>query len=477
MLAGPRGCSRGLALRGEATRTTPLSARGNSTPRKSCGLAEWAEPLGLLSAGLPYEALPPSMRIAVTPTSQHAGAAYPTWVQANVHTQVIHLVRAQMETVVQPQLDNLAERVAMLLAAEQAHGDVGRHESERAVLRLEGSLEKWLNSVESKLSFLTEDATRSEHRDQSLNFRVAALSECLGIDGRPRLFEELERHVQRLDGRLEELGEGCRSSSRLTKKLEQRLGDCRSSVVRLEEEFVQGCTFKSARSSDANLGPCLDRIKALEERVHTIGLQSQALHSQALQSQAAAIAAVPQPSAEELFALVDDRLDVHRGELRAVAEQASVACDALREELTERCHHLEERCTDDTRTSQEQRQSLGARLAEFNARLGALQVKANGLEGRLQSTAELLARGRPLEADLREQVSEQCNKVAFQVEGRMDAMERQMEAIQEECGDLVEQSLERRLAALGGAPVPEAPPRSLRAVGGRPRGEASHARA
>merc|ERR1712232_590397 len=113
---------------------------------------------------------------------------------------------------------------------------------------------------------------------------------------------------------------------------------------------------------------------------------------------------------------------------------------------------FEQRLGEATKGMQECQTSVAARMADFNSKIGALQVKSTCLESRLQSTTDFInSRCRPLDAELREHVASECARVNSQVGERVNEVKRRLECLSDECESLVEDSLERRLAMLSGS--------------------------
>jgi hypothetical protein len=413
------------------------------------------KPLKLLAAGVGERHTP---RAA-------AFSSFPTWTEAYLKTEIEHTVHAQMQASVQPQLDHFSERLAMLLATEQVHSHGGRQDLENGFLRLENRLDSRYSSLEAKVATLAETYWRGQDRERDMDLRMRAFGD--GGMAKSGQLEQLECHLKSLAGRVDEIDEAQRSCSRTTRRLEKGATQCAESLAQLEQECLKALASKAPRLPGAD-SPFAARLDSLEEQLQVISSRQPHI--------APALTTPPHAqtsttAVQELVSLLElrfeARLEAQGSQLRAVSQQALHNTDDLRESLQAECEaakatmsdharradaRFEERFGEASKGLQDAQKSIASRLDESNSKIGALQVKATGLEGRLQSTADLVnSRCRPLDAEMREHVADACAKISVQVAERVEEVERRVECLYDECESLVEDTLERRLAELSGS--------------------------
>lgn len=377
----------------------------------------------------------------------------PTWSDAVNQISVSNSVHAQLQALVQPRLDTFAERLGGIVAAAQTE----LRDLERLVLKSEANMQSRLTGLEGRVAVLADGAARTEQRERDLNVQIAGIAESLLKRAENVAMEEghgqrldilkrsLEEKAERLDQNLEVVEESCKKSAKIVQKLDSRLHDLEEhsrSWPRLAEERRALTTTGPASAAAASAAsPAaaeqLGRLRALEEQVQVLG-------------------GARGPSVGgQSFAVLEGRVDAQRADVEALARQLAEAEGELRAQLTEVTQQHDEQQQEVTRCWRSEQKALAVRVDDINLRVGALKVKADGVEGRLHSgieRAERVDRVRELEMDrwpnaleekLLQHVDDRCNMLADELDGRLESLD-------DTCDETVENALERRLAVLSG---------------------------
>merc|ERR1712039_168810 len=138
--------------------------------------------------------------------------------------------------------------------------------------------------------------------------------------------------------------------------------------------------------------------------------------------------------------------------LRAEFEDLNLQCGDVCAQVVEQGRHIDAQCND-ARAAAERQHALSARVDDINARVGAVKIKSDNLESRLQAVQDRVERNRhcPEAYQIQQQLLERCERLEKQMfEPRLEAVEQNMMKLQSNCEDLVESSLERRLDILSG---------------------------
>jgi len=296
----------------------------------------------------------------------------PTWSDAITQMSVNSSVQAQLQKLVQPRLDTFAERLGSIVAAAQSE----MRDLERLVEKSEARVENRLTGLEGRLAVLTDGASRTEQRERDLNTRIAGIAESLLNSAensacevvRGQRLEVLERTLQEKAERLQVVEESCRKSVKSVQKLDDRLDDLEEhsrSIPLLVGELRSLATSSAAISGMPAAAEQGGRLRALEEQVQTL--------SCALGGNGGV------QSCQALALLVD----AQRSDVEALASQLMETGHQLGEQVQRREEQQEV-----TRSCRSEQQALTARVDDINLRVGALKVKADGLEGRLHSGLE-----------------------------------------------------------------------------------------
>jgi len=373
-------------------------------------------------------------------TNPQVTKTYPSWNDANVQLSV----QQSIQSIVQPQLDCLAERLVAIVASVQ--GDL--RELEKFLDRWEVRSEGRFTAVESRLAVLSDGAVRTEQRERELNETVARLAGDLlhqaaaspaapGESTTPRL-TELECRSREATSRLERVEEATKKKlERLAKRCEERFEGLEASFQggfeELQAQFDELWRYKDATGThDRRLkGGVEERLAQLEEQVCNLSV---AAETGAKTTQAAMLG----------------QLDQQQAELQALSRYVDERCSEVQQHAEE-VGRKQEDFWEKARSGFDQQNALPARLDDLNLRFGSLKVKSDNMEGRLNTMAERADNARrsgPEDST----ISKDARYPKLEaVELRLEVCQRRLDELGEDCEEVVEQALERRLAVLAGA--------------------------
>lgn len=357
----------------------------------------------------------------------------PTWGNAALHASV----QASVQTLVQPRLDSLAANLATVFAQVHAHSEDERRKLQQTVEHSETRLEGRVTSLEARVAVLVDGCARTEQRERNLNERIAGMGQDLlrGAEvvaertGQKTRLDELDRRCQETEARLDQAEDQVRRGTKNIRRLDQAVEE-RGRAFATFEEALQGLqqTTAEVTAGRANERGFASRLEHLESQMHILQRIP-----------------VADATSDGRLAMLEGRVS---GLVTAVSSLED-ACGNSRSQLASQAE-LELEHWEQSKVTAEKQQALVARADDFNLRIGALKVRADGLDGRLQAMGERVeASATGLEVQLREQLVSKGAQLAADFRSRLEVLERRTGTLMETCEDVVEQALERRLAALG----------------------------
>jgi len=365
----------------------------------------------------------------------------PTWSDAGLQTYVQQSLTQGVQSLVQPRLDGLAERMASVVASTQCE----IKDLARLMEHLEARFESRLTGLEQRAAALHEAGTRTEQRERDLNHRIAGIAAGVvrGVDAsaqleaafQPRLFE-MERRTREVDVRMDQTEANCHRLVQQTRVLEEQFHDFegRSRAAARVGDELRG--LLETRLAARHGGPADNneniRMATLEQRVAALAAAS---------SSASAVQAVSAPEQNCQVTLLEGRLEGHRAEFDALAAQLMSRSQELQDRMSDQLRRHEEMRTE-SRTTAERARIVAARIEEIEHGLGALRVKSDGFEGRLAKIADRVETScKPLESHLKAQLDEQRRMLTQDVESRVEVMEHRVMAVQQMCEDVIDEAL------------------------------------
>jgi len=417
---------------------TAMSARGLASPRpgstkgwepaRIAELMRVADRTPASSKGFRSSSLSPALPLTFSQTG-----SCPSWNEAAVQMCVSSSVQAQ----IQPRLDGLAERLANIVASAQ--GEL--HELERLVERSEARVEGRLSSLEARVAVLVDGTARAEQRERDLNARIASVAEGLlrkteeaeMETSRTTKIESADRRITELAARMESVEEssrkGCKGISRLEDKL-QGLDERVRTSMHLADELRSQIDERCNAEVDRERGITNAKLASFEEQVCTLG-HVVAEHSCKVSA-------------------LEGHVETCCSKVESISSQF-----ASRDTEIHKLLHEDDEQKDNIqrgiRSCSEKQQALAARVDDMNLRMGALKVKSDGVESRLSALGDRADSARkPLEAFVQQEVNDRCRKIAIDVDEKLGILEQRVDNLHENCEDVVECSLERRLAVLSG---------------------------
>lgn len=361
-------------------------------------------------------------------------STFPSWCDATLQCTIQQIVQVMLNQ----QLDSVMESVANVSASAQHQ----IRELEKVFERQEVHLEGRFSTIESRVSMIADGFSRSEQRERDLNERIGGIAEQLlrnisvptsghEVTIAPRL-SDLETRGREITSRLDRLEDASRKSSKIVRSLDERQSQTTRQIEATHgslheikaqfEEMWQLVDDPSFRRSSPN-NEIAERLAHLEEQVCSMNFAS----------------------ANDITAQVI--------RLSSKVEDFSGVVDVLKENMENRFKDFHKQADDTKRRQEEARfqikslsdhqQTNSARVDEVNIAVGQLKVKTESVDGRV---SHINAR---LESIL------QLPEDSEEARHRVDVLERRLDGLSEDCEDLVEQALERRLAILAGAaPLP-----------------------
>lgn len=336
---------------------------------------------------------------------------FPSWHDAVTEMSVSSSVQEQIQGVVRPRLDSFAERLGEVMASAQSE----MRELEGIVSRSEARVENRLSGLEVRLAALADGAARTEQRERDMNIRIAGIAEdllrhadrdVLEASLNVRL-EELSRKSQEESIRLKALEESCRRRNRTVDNKIERLEE-RGGVLPKFADDLREVAAATARSAVAAACPTsgqqhavhsaseqLMRVAALEEQVRmlscAVGAGNGVVGSQAFAGE-----------------IADTTRKIHAQVISSQEEHRQVSAKL-----------------------EEYKEAMSTRINDLNMSLGALKVKADGLDSRLHSGLDRVERAiidiRDPEAakkpvDLEEQAVKSFRQLSSDIIMRLEAV-------------------------------------------------------
>lgn len=352
---------------------------------------------------------------------------FPSWHDAVTEMSVSSSVQEQIQGVVRPRLDSFAERLGEVMASAQSE----MRELEGIVSRSEARVENRLSGLEVRLAALADGAARTEQRERDMNIRIAGIAEdllrhadrdVLEASLNVRL-EELSRKSQEESIRLKALEESCRRRNRTVDNKIERLEE-RGGVLPKFADDLREVAAATARSAVAAACPNsgqqhavhsaseqLMRVAALEEQVRmlscAVGAGNGVVGSQAFAGEIA-------DTTRKIHAQVISSQEEHR---QALSNQLMESTSELRAQVSAKL--------------EEYKEAMSTRINDLNMSLGALKVKADGLDSRLHSGLDRVERAiidiRDPEAakkpvDLEEQAVKSFRQLSSDIIMRLEAV-------------------------------------------------------
>eukprot|EP00933_Yihiella_yeosuensis_P052909 TRINITY_DN51049_c0_g1_i1.p1 TRINITY_DN51049_c0_g1~~TRINITY_DN51049_c0_g1_i1.p1 ORF type:complete len:494 (+),score=97.20 TRINITY_DN51049_c0_g1_i1:218-1483(+) len=375
------------------------------------------------------------------------GGTYPLWSDAAVQMSI----QQCLQGFVQPQLDEMAQRLASLV--EKAQNE--QRDLEKVTERGEMRNDARFVTLESQVAILNDASARMEQRERDLNEKIAGFAqemlrnsvttaanakESEASVAMPRLLD-LEHRNREILSRLDRLEEVAKKVSKTARQLDERTETCEARMREVPEiqqqieEIWSHCDNIGYRQDDGG-GGFEERLAHLEEQVCTMNL-------------AAATAA----DSHGQQAILASNVQQVTSSLEALQSQVNGRYKEIARQADDMARKLEE-ANANSKTGQDQQKAFGARLDDINLRLGQLKVKTDSLEGRVMTMSDRVEASRRQsehEEIGQRQFTESCRQSCHELEERVEVFGHRLEALSEDCGDLVEQALERRLAVLAGA--------------------------
>eukprot|EP00440_Ansanella_granifera_P068632 gb/GFBE01074450.1/.p1 GENE.gb/GFBE01074450.1/~~gb/GFBE01074450.1/.p1 ORF type:complete len:488 (+),score=85.84 gb/GFBE01074450.1/:1-1464(+) len=395
-----------------------------------------------------------------------ATSVCPTWSDAAMH----FTVQQSIQELVQPQLDRLSMQLESILGSAQ--NEV--RELERVIERWEVRAEGRFASFESRLAILSDGAARTEQRERDLNEKIAGIAEDIlsrhaavasesegaALTVTPRL-HDVEHRSREATSRLDRLEEALRKHAKSTRSADERLEVLEAAARRDDSEALQ-----------EQIEELWQHVNSIKHERHFAREYEERLEHMEEQVCALSVAAAQERSAQ--VAVVCSQLDQQRSDLEAHASKSDDRHRELKKQVDDLSRKQEVQAAVTAASPRPDQQALSARLDDINLKVGSLKVKTDSLDGRLTTVSERFEAARkPAEDPVQKQLSDRCEKFLEESEQRLEDVERRMDALSEDCEDVVEQALERRLAVLAGALPPHA---STKVVGGRSSRDGRHRR-
>jgi len=364
-----------------------------------------------------------STPVAIATLLPHAPSSYPSWSDAAVCLSVQRTV----QELVQPQIERLAEQIAML--AGSAQSDL--REVERLTERWEVRAEGRFAGIESRLAMLVEGAARTEEREKDLNQKVAGVAEDLirhGYVPRPEQaapstsprFEDVDQKLREVGLQMTQLGETVSKTTARVQSLEEGLDEFQATWRNEMADIDQ--THGQLRDLCANLQEdvsrqvtedLLGRLEYVEEQVCSLGV-----------------------------ALEDAPVQAALQSIEDLQAESKERHDELRRHVTEACRKMTA-----SFAKESDQKALAIRIDDVTQRLTALKVKTETLDGRFAAFGERMDVTREIEVRGHAYTATDFTE-------RLEDVEQRLAALSENCEEFVEQALENRLAALAEALPP-----------------------
>jgi len=372
----------------------------------------------------------------------------PTWSDAGLQAYVQQSLTQGVQSLVQPRLDGLAERMASVVASTQCE----IKDLARLVEQLESRLESRFAGLEQRAASLQEAGMRTEQRERDLNHRIAGIAAGIvrGVDAsaqleaalQPRLCE-MERRTRDVDVRMDQTEANCHRLAQQTRVLEEQFRDCelRSRAVACVSDNLRELleTRLSAADSKENV-----RIAALEQSVAALATTAS--------SNTNTVQSTPAPEQGCQFTLLEGRVEGYVAEFDVLATQLMSRSLEFQDRISDQARCLEEMRTESSTTLEEMRTEsratgeracmVAARVEEIEHGIGSLKVKSDAFEGRLAKIADRVESNcKPLESHLKAQLDEQRMILTQEVEARVEVLEYRVTAMQQMCEDIIDEAV------------------------------------
>lgn len=362
-------------------------------------------------------------------------STFPTWSDAGIQAYVQQSLTQGVQSLVQPRLDGLAERMASVVASTQCEiKDVAR-----LLQHLESRLESRLTGLEQRAAALHEAGTRTEQRERDLNHRIAGIAAGIvrGVDASAQLEAELQPRLCEVERRMHEVDANSHRLVQQTRVLEEQFRDFEGrsrAAARVGDELREllETRLSARRGGPADSNESI-RMATLEQRVAALAA--------AASSSTSVVQAPPAPERSCQVTLLEGRIEGHRAEFDALAAQLMSRSQELQDRMSDQARRHEEMRTE-SRTTSERTRIVAARIEEIEHGIGALRVKSDGFEGRLAKIADRVETNcKPLESHLKAQLDEQRRMLTQEVESRVEVMEHRVMALQQMCEDVIDETL------------------------------------